>query len=179
MAQGFQEIFDAQITTTSTGGPFQPGEVVVHRSGTGRGNFAMAKWVKVASGCSQGEVLVNDDGLTVDSSVRIASTTGVSDAFSPNFRGIAGATIASGSFGFMIFHGYVEKADLSRTAASGELLTTSASTAGKLTTHKASSFWGATLGVSSALGSAPFVFAIARTAIATGVGSVNICGTWG
>ena len=26
---GFQEIYDTQITTTSTGGPFQPGEVVV------------------------------------------------------------------------------------------------------------------------------------------------------
>lgn len=175
----FQEIYDTQITTTSTGGPFQPGEIVIHRSGTGRGNVAMAKWVKVASGCSQGEVLVNDDGLTVDSSVRIASTSGAADAFAPNFRGIAGATIASGSFGFMIFHGYVEKADLSRTAASGELLTTSGSVAGKLTTQKASSFWGATLGLSSALGTAPFVFAIARTAIATGVGSVNIIGTWG
>lgn len=179
MAQGFQEIFDTQITTTSTGGPFQPGEVVVHRMGTGRGNYALAKWVKLASGCSQGQVLVNDDGQTVDSSVRTASNTGLSDAFSPNFRGIAAATIASASFGFMIFHGYVEKADLSQTAASGELLTTSGSVAGRLTPQRASSFWSATIGVSSALGSAPFCFAIARGAIATGLGSVNIVGTWG
>ncbi len=175
----FQEIYDTQITTTSTGGPFQPGEIVVHRSGTGRGNVAMAKWVKVPSACSQGEVLVNDDAQTVDSSVRKASTAGAEGAFSPNFRGLAAASIASGSFGFMIFHGYVENADLSKTAASNEMLTISGSVAGKLTPNKASSFWGATLGLSSTSGSAPFVFAIARTAIATGVGSVQIIGTWG
>lgn len=175
----FQEIYDTQITTTSTGGPFQPGEIVIHRMGTGRANLAMAKWVKVPNSCSQGEVLVSDDGQTVDTNVKICPTTGAAGAFSPQFRGIAGASIASGSFGFMIFHGYVEKADLSMTAASGELLTTSGSVAGKLTPSKASSFWGATLGLSSTVGTAPFVFAFARTAIATGLGSVNIVGTWG
>lgn len=176
LEQGFQVIYDTQITTTSTGGPWQPGEIVIHRSGTGRTQQALARWVLIDNaGCSQGEALVTDFAATVDHGVVKASTT---DAFAPHFRGVAAATIASNKFGFSIISGYCEKADMSITAASGELLTISGSTAGKLTAKKASSFWGATLGVSSALGSAPFVFAVARGAAATGIGSVQILGMW-
>jgi hypothetical protein len=176
-AFGAMTLLDGQITTTSTSAIFPPGQIFYWRGGTGRANTALVRWVKLDNnGCSQGEVLVNDDGQTDSSGVKKASTT---DAFSPNFRGLSAATIASNSFGFMIIGGYCEKADLSFTAASGELLTISGSTAGKLTSKKASSFWGATLGLSSTVGTAPFVFAIARTAIATGIGSVQLIGIWG
>ena len=176
-AWGTLTLFDSQITTTSSGGPFQPGAVYYWRGGSNRNMSAMVMWVLLDNnGCSQGEVLVNDDGQTVSHGVRKA-TTAEGDA--PNFRGLAAATIASNKFGFMIFRGYCEKADISQTVASGELLAVSASVSGKLSNDKASSFWGATLGLSSTVGTAPFVFAIARGAFATGVGSVQIIGTWG
>lgn len=173
---GFEVIYDAQSTTTSTGGPWQPGQVVVHRSGTGRAQRALAKWMLVDNaGISQGEAAITDFAATDSNTVAKASTT---DGSAPHFRGIAAATIASNKFGFFFINGYVEKADCSETVASGEMLTISASVAGKLG-NRSSSFWGATLGLSSQSGTAPFVFAIARGAFATGVGSVQILGTWG
>jgi hypothetical protein len=177
MAKEYEEIYDSQSTTTSTGGPWQPGQVVVHRSGTGRGQRALLKWVLIDNaGCSRGEALVTDFAATVEYGVAKASTT---DSYLPHFRGIAAATIASNKFGFAIISGYCEQADLSETAASGELLAISGSTAGKLTPNRGSSFWTATVGLSSQLGSAPFIFAVARAAAATGIGSVQILGTWG
>jgi hypothetical protein len=174
---GFEVIYDDQSETTSTGGPWQPGQIVVHRSGTGRAQRALAKWMLIDNaGISQGEVAVSDFAATNSNTVAKASTT---DGAAPHFRGIAAATIASNKYGFFFINGYVESADSSETVASGELMTMSGSTAGKLTGNRASSFWGATLGLSSTLGTAPFVFAIARGAFATGVGSVQILGTWG
>lgn len=173
---GFPVLRGSQVTTTGTAPVFEPGTIYAVRNST-TGFWSLAKYVQVNNdGCSQGEVLVtNFATLSNDSVVKSA----VGDGKSPHFRGLAAATIASQRFGFMYIGGYVEKADLSHTAASGELLAISGSTAGKLTPDGASSFWNATLGLSSALGTAPFVFAIARTAIGTGVGSVNILGIWG
>lgn len=176
-AFGAMTLLDSQITTTSTSSIFPEGQIFYWRGGTNRVNTALVRWVKLDNnGCSQGEALINDDGQTTSAGVKKAGTA---DAFNPSFRGLAAATIASNAYGFAIIGGYCEKADLSFTAASGELLTISASTAGKLTPKKASSFWGATLGLSSTVGTAPFTFAIARTAIATGIGSVQLVGIWG
>lgn len=169
---GFEVIYDSQITTTSTGGPWQPGQVVLHRMGTGRAQMAMAKWVKVASACSQGEALVTDFGDTTESSVAKASTT---DSGSP-IRGIAAASCASGSFIFAIINGYCEKADSSQTCASGEYLMISASTAGKLSNDIASTF---NTIQGTVAGSLKMVVAVARAAFGTGIGSVNILGMWG
>lgn len=175
--EDFCTIYDGQSLTTSTGGPFQPGQIVIHKSGTGRANRALLKWVKLDNaGCSRGEVLVTDFSAAIESTVAKASTT---DGYLPHFRGVAAATIASNTYGFAIISGYAEQVDCSETCASGEQLAISGSTAGKMTPNRASSFWTATVGVSSALGSAPFVFAIARGAFATGVGSANILGVWG
>lgn len=174
---GFEVIYDAQSTTTSAGGPWQPGQVVVHRSGTNRGQRALAKWMLIDNaGISQGEVAITDFAATNSNTVAKASVT---DGNAPHFRGIAAASIASNKYGFFFINGYVESADVSETVASGELLTMSGSVAGKLAVNKASSFWGATLGLSSTVGTAPFIFAVARGAFATGVGSVQILGTWG
>lgn len=174
---GWPVLYDSQASTTGTGPVYQPGTVFVERSGAGRAQWAMVKYVKLDNnGCSQGEVLVMDDGQTSEYGVKKAATT---DGDAPHFRGLARATIASNAYGFMVFAGYCEKADTSHTVASGELLCVSGSTAGKVTPNKCSSFWGATLGLSSTVGTAPFAFAVARGAFATGVGSVTILGHWG
>ena len=173
---GFEVIYDAQSTTTSTGGPWQPGQVVVHRSGTSRTQRALAKWVLMDNnGCSRGEVLVTNFASTVESSVKKAATT---DDRCP-IRGIAAATIASNKYGFAIISGYCEQADTSLTAASGEYLTVSASVAGKVTPLLASVFNAGYVNITGSVASTLMVVAIARGAFATGVGSVQIVGTWG
>lgn len=123
------------------------------------------------SGCSQGEALVMNLATLKQYSVSKAATT---DEGAPP-AGIAAATIASQRCGWMYIAGYVEKADLSHTAASGEYLTISGSTAGKLSPDAASCFNLGTQGNASAF----VVCGRARTAIATGVGSISICGVWG
>lgn len=172
----FPVLYDTQIAANDSGANFQPGAVYVHRSGTGRANWALVKYVKLDNnGCSQGEVLSVDDGQSVEYGVKKAGT---SLGRSPHFRGIAAATITSNYYGFMIYSGYCETADLSHTAASGEMLCISGSTAGKLTPDGASSVLNATLGTSVFV-TIPHVVAVARTAIATGTGSVQIIGIWG
>lgn len=165
-------VYDDQILSTSTGGPWQPGQIVVHKSGTNRSQKALAKWVLLDnSGCSQGEALVLNLASTVSSSVAKAATA---DEGAP-MVGVAAATIASNTYGFALISGYCEKADLSHTAASGEYLCISGSTAGKLTPNKASCFNLGTLGNASQV----MVVAVSRNATATGVGSVSILGVWG
>lgn len=172
----YDEIYDTQSTTTSTGGPWQPGQVVIHRSGTDRSQRSLLKWVLLDNnGCSQGEVLVSNLGSTVESSVKKAAAT---DDRCP-IRGIAAATIASNKYGFAIISGYCEKADSSLTVASGEYLTVSASTAGKLTPLLASVFNAGYVNITGSVASTLMVVAVARGAFATGVGSVQILGTWG
>lgn len=123
------------------------------------------------AGCSQGEVLVQNFATLKGFSVSKASTTDKGGLI----KGIAAATIASQKAGYMIIGGYCEKADMSFTAASGEYLKISGSTAGKLTAHTASVFNSGTQGNATAF----VVVAIARAAAATGVGSVQILGMWG
>ena len=174
---GYEVIYDAQLQHTSTGGPFRPGQVFVHRSGTDRKQWSLVKWVLLDNnGCSRGEALVTDFAQTVEHGVKKSATD---DAWGPqHFRGCAGGTIASNKYGFSVISGYCEQADCSHTVASGELLTISGSTAGKLTPNSASSYWSATVGLSSTTGTAPFAFAIGRAAFGTGVGSVQILGNW-
>lgn len=173
---GYEVIYDAQLQATTTGGPWRPGQVVVHRSGTGRDQWALAKWVKVPSGCSRGEALVTDFSATEGSSLARASTT---DSYSPGtFRGVAGGTIASAAYGFSVISGYCEQAYCSETVASGEGLTISGSTTAQMTPNRGSSFWTATLGLSSTSGTAPFLYAVGRGAFTTGLGSIQILGTW-
>lgn len=174
---GFPVLRGTQVETTGTAPVFEPGTIFAVRNAT-TGFWSLAKYVQLGTqGVSQGEVCVTNYATLSNDSVR--QSVAATDGRAPHLRGIAAATIATNSYGFMYIGGYVEKADLSHTAASGELLCISGSTAGKLTPDGASSFWAATVGVSSALGSAPFAFAVARTAIATGVGSVSILGVWG
>lgn len=147
-----------------------PGTIMAYRSVTDQ--WAIVEYVQLNNdGISQGEVAVWNFATLKQYSVKKAAT---GDEGIP-MVGIALATIASQKFGFVAIAGYVEKADLSHTAASGEFLTISGSTAGKLSPDLASVFNAGTQGNASAF----VVVAIARTAISTGVGSVSICGVWG
>lgn len=152
----------------------EPGTIMAYRSQTDQ--WALVQYLQADNnGFSQGEVAVTNYATLKQYSVRPAQTA---DGYQPHFVGIALATIASQKFGYFAIAGYVEKADLSLTAASAELLTISASTAAKLTPLRASSQWNATVGtVTNA--TLPWPVAKARTAIATGVGSVSIQGVWG
>lgn len=152
---------------------FEPGTIIAVRNS---GNWSLAMYCQLDNnGCSQGEALVTNFATLKQYSLIKSATT---EGRQPMLRGIAAATIASQKFGWAYIWGYVEKADLSHTAASGELLCISASTAGKLTPDAASSALNATLGT-SLNATVPWTCAIARTAIATGVGSISLIGMWG
>lgn len=148
----------------------EPGTILAYRSVTDQ--WALVQYLQAANtGFSQGEVAVTNFATLKQYSVK---PTGTADLGAP-MVGIAVATIASQKFGYFAIQGYVEKADLSQTAASGEYLSVSGSTAGKLTSDRSSAFNSGTQGNASAF----VVVAIARTAFATGVGSISICGCWG
>jgi len=173
---GFPVLYDTQVETTSTEPVYQPGAIFTHRSGPGRKQWALVKYIQVSNdGISQGECLFTDDGRTGEWGVKKCTTT---EGRQAPFRGLACATIASNNYGFMYIGGYVEKGDLSHTAASGEMLCISGSTAGKLTPDGASSVMNATLGTST-FATSVFPVAVARTAIGTGVGSCSLIGIWG
>ncbi len=166
----FAVVSGAKITANDSTAKMEPGTIMAVRTQTDQ--WSVVEYVQLDNnGVSQGEVLINNFATLKQYSVAKASTT---DTGGP-LRGIAAATIASQYFGFMYVGGYVEKADLSHTAASGEYLQISGSTAGKLTPDKASAFNSGTQGNVSAF----MVVAQARTAIGTGIGSISIMGMWG
>lgn len=171
----FPVVSGAQVTsvfTAAQGGAtkMEPGTIMAVRTQTDQ--YGLVQWVQLDNnGCSQGEALICNFATLKQYSVKQAAVT---DGGAP-LGGIAAATIASQSFGFMYIHGYVEKVDFSKTIASGEYFALSASTAGKLTSIRASVFNAGTQGSSSAF----IVCGVARTAIATGVGSATLLGVWG
>lgn len=168
-AYGLPLLSNKQVEQADTGATFEPGMIVAVRNGT---NWGLAEYIQLDnSGCSQGEALVTNHATLAQFSVRQAATA---DDGTP-LRGIACATIASQKFGWMYIQGYVEKADLSKTSASGEYLKLSASTAGKLTPIRASVFNAGTQGSSSMF----VVVAVSRGTISTGVGSISLLGMWG
>ncbi len=169
----FPLLSNTQIEQDDASAVFEPGVIVAVRN---NGNWSLAMYCQLDNnGCSQGEALVTNFATLKQYSLIKAATT---EARQPMLRGIAAATIASQAFGWAYIWGYVEKADLSHTAASGELLCISASVAGKLTPDGASSLLNGTMGTSN-LVTIPWTVAIARTAIVTGLGSVSLIGMWG
>lgn len=166
----FPVVSGAQVTANDSTAKMEPGTVMAVRTQTDQ--WSVVEYVQLDNnGVSQGEVLINNFATLKQYSVAKAAT---GDVGAP-IRGIAAATIASQYFGFMYIGGYVEKADLSQTAASGEYLQVGGSVAGKLTSDKASAFNSGTQGNVSAF----VVVAQARTAIATGIGSISLMGMWG
>lgn len=158
VVDGYPTLRGSQASANESAPVFTPGAIFVHYNGT---EWALVKYIQMDnSGCSQGEVLITNLATLTSYSMSKSSTD---DMYSRPFRGLARATISSQYFGFMVMAGYCERADISMTVASGDFLALSGSTAGKLTGLQAS----------------PHAIAVARTAIATGVGSVSLIGTWG
>jgi len=146
------------------------GQIMFHKNSAGE--FSIVEIVQLDNnGCSQGEALVQNFATLKGYSVKTSATT---DEGAP-MKGVAAATIASQKCGYAIIGGYCEKIDLSHTAASGEYICIGGSTAAKFTVNKASCFNLGTLGNASQV----MVVAVARAAVATGVGSAQILGIWG
>lgn len=168
-AYGFPVLKNSQIEQADSAALYEPGMIIVVKNGD---NWSLASYVELSNdGCSQGEALVANYATL--GSFRVAKA-GTGDRGIP-MKGVAAATIASQKFGWMYIQGYVEKADLSETPASGEFLMISGSTAGKLTPNAASVFQSGTQGNASAF----VVVARANAAFATGVGSISLVGVWG
>lgn len=168
----FPIVAGAQIVTGGdTDAKHEPGTICAYRANTD--HWALVQYIHNGNTvASQGEALVCNFATLKQYNVTPAAVT---DGGAP-LGGIAMATIGSLKYGWMAIHGWVEKADLSHTAASGEYLMISGSTAAKLTPNVASVFNAATLGSTA---SAFVVVGVARTAIATGVGSITLLGVWG
>ena len=166
---GFPVLKNSQIEQADSAALYEPGMIIVVKNGD---NWSLASYVELDnSGCSQGEALVTNFATLGSFRVSKSATT---DRGTP-LRGIAAATIASQKFGWMYFQGYVEKADISETVASGEFLMIGGSVAGKLTPNAASVFQSGTQGNASAF----VVGAQANCAYATGVGSIQLMGCGG
>lgn len=149
----------------------EPGTTVVVKDPT-TGEFSLAKIVQLDNnGCTVGDCLVQNYATLKGFSVSKASTT---DRGGFPY-GIAAATIASQKCGYAYIAGYVEKANVSQTTASGEYLMVSGSTAGNLSNDAASAFNSGTQGNTSMF----LIVGRARAAVATGVMSISICGVWG
>lgn len=149
----------------------EPGTILAYRNPTNNG-WALVQYVLNGNTViNQGEVAVVNYATLAPANVTPAATA--DEGVPPG--GIAAATIGSLKYGFIYIHGYVEKADLSHTAASNEYLMISGSTAAKLTPHRASVFNAGTQGSSSAF----VVCGVSRAALATGIGSITLLGVWG
>lgn len=168
----FPIVSGAQIVSLGdTSAKHEPGTIMAYRNPT-TGGWALAQYVVNGNvTLNQGEVAMHNSA-TLSSGGVLAAVAG--DEGAP-LGGIAAATIASLKYGWIFIHGYVEKADLSHTAAAGEYLTVSGSTAAKLTPHRASVFNAGTQGSVSAF----MVCGVSRAALATGVGSITLLGCWG
>ncbi len=167
----FPVVAGAQIVSMGdTDARHEPGTILAYRNSD---QWGIVQYVQNGNTVlNQGEVAVCNFATLKQYRITPAAT---SDGGAP-LGGLAAATIGSLKYGYIYIHGYVEKADLSHTAASGEYLMISASTAAKLTPNTASVFNAATLGSTA---SAFVVVGVARTAIATGIGSITLLGWWG
>ena len=167
----FPVVAGAQIVDVGdTTAKMEPGTICAYRSGTDQ--WAVLQYVQIdATAVKKGAALVQNFATLKQYSVKAAATA---DAGTP-LAGVAMASTGAAKYGWMAIHGWVETVELSHTAASGEYLMISGSTAAMLTPDKASVFNAGTHGSSSMF----MVVAVARTAIATGTGSITINHWWG
>src|SRR5688572_9020929 len=134
----FPVVSGAQIVSMGdSSAKHPPGTIMAFRN-TVNDAWSLIEYVRNGNTViNQGEVAVRNLATLQAAGVTQSAVSG--DGKQPTFAGIACATIGSLSFGWIYINGYVEKADLSHTAAAGELLAISGSTAGKLTPDGASS----------------------------------------
>ena len=149
------------------------GTMMAYRSATDQ--WALVQYVQAGNNAINRYLAAVTNHATLKQySVELAAT---GDRGGANFRGIALATIASQKFGFLAIAGYVENALLSATTASAEYLCLSGSTAGQLTSNRASAFNNGTQGNVSAF----MVVAISKGAPASNnvAASIQLIGFWG
>lgn len=151
----------------------EPGTIFCLRTND---QWSLVEYVQLDNnGCNKGEALVSNFATLKAFSVTKSATT---DAGAP-LRGIAAATIASQRFGMMIIGGYVEAVYVSQTAASGEYLMISGSTAAQLTSDKSSTF----NTIQGTVAGSLFVVVGQSRAVnatgASGLSSAMLCGIWG
>jgi hypothetical protein len=169
----FPVVSGAQIISMGdSSAKHEPGTVMAFRNSTNSGWSIVQYVLNGNTVIDQACVAVPNLATLSAAGVTLAATT---DGGAPP-AGVAAATIGSLRFGWIYIHGYVEKAEVSHTAAAGEYLITSASTAGKMSPNFASVFNQATLGTTA---SGFQVWGVSRAALATGIGSINILGWWG
>lgn len=158
--------------TATDGNRDELGTIRAFRTGD---QWALVQCVQLDNnGCTLGDVLVYNPATLKQYSVKKAGT---GDRGAP-LVGVAVATIASQFCGYMVIGGYVEKAAISQSVASGEYLCIGGSTAGALTPNRASVFNNGTQGNASAF----MVMAVAKGLVATTstlVASIQLCGVWG
>lgn len=169
----FPVVAGAQVVSMGDASPKHDlGTVLAYRQGS-TDQWCIVQYVQNGNTViNQAEVAVPNYATLKQYNVTLAATT---DGGAPP-AGIALATIGSLRCGYIAIHGWVEKIDFSHTIASGEYFIISPSTAGKLSPNFASCFNLGTLGSTS---SGFQVCGVARTAIATGIGSGMLLGWWG
>lgn len=168
----FPIVGGAQIVSMGdTDAKHEPGTMCAYRAGTDQ--WALVQYVHNGNTVlNQGEVAVCNFATLKQYNITPAATT---DGGAPP-AGVAMATIGSLKYGWIAIHGWVEKIDFSHTIASGEYFAISGSTAAKMSPNFASCFNLGTLGTTA---SGFVVCGVARTAIATGIGSGTLLGVWG
>lgn len=171
MGFGYAVVSGAQVNAGGDPTPkMQPGTLMAYKDGD---QWSIVQYVLADNnGWSLGEALVKSYATAKHYCVKKAATI---DNGAP-LGGIALSTVASNRYGWMVVHGYVEKAYVSEEAAPGEYLCIGASTAGQLTSDKASTFNRA----SAWAGSSFLVVGAANATVAGGaLGSITLLGFWG
>ena len=118
---------DVTDVWTSTNQPVELGQVFLYKT-TG-GLWSLLKYCEATDGWFKGDCLIHDPAKNDPANLEIAPTTA---GGLPLFRGIAAATVASGSRGWVYVGGYCPDASMPSLHASGQPMRMSATTAGKL-----------------------------------------------
>lgn len=162
---GFPVIAGAQVTKTDTTPFHEPGTIMMVRNGTSvtAQQFGLVKYVRFDAATNKGDAMAWIDSADTER-VEIASTT--NGRTMSGFRGVAAATVAASSYGWMYIHGYVPAIRVSTLVASGDYLTLSGSTGGRWIQQVTANF-NATAGVVSTTGT----YTLNAPMIALGAGS--------
>lgn len=177
----FPVVAGAQVTKTDTTALHEPGTIMMVRNGTSVTaiQYGLVKYVRYDVATNKGDVLVWSDSSDTER-VEIASTT---DGYtSTHFRGIAAATVAASSYGWMYIHAYCPFARFSTVTASGVVGVISGSTAGRIRPVTGGSFnatWGVGTTSATTMTVTPFISIGAASNSATAGTAVFIQGIWG
>lgn len=177
----FPVIAGAQVTKTDTTPVHEPGTIMMVRNGTSitAQRFGLVEYVRFEAATDKGDAMAWLDSSDTErveiASVAIGRTM-------TGFRGVAAATVAASSYGWIYIHGYVPAIRLGTLVASGARLTLSGSTAGRWSEQVTANF-NATAGVVSTTGTytlnAPMIALGAGSNAAASTIAGFLCQVWG